>query len=229
MITKLFKIAVVCILILTTSFFSFSQKEENLDIQPLSNYLIKTNFRLPFTRSNEFLKNVSNGVVDLQGSFNYSFIKNVYVGLGYRYASFKLSERELNSAVQNQLKGKIEQKGVYGELSYFYDVYENFSIEANFQVGMENTIGNSVICIANGSRTSKKGIFYAPNLNFYLKTEEVFSFFFSVGYNFSNTNFTPETVCVESFTNFIQEDYQGNYRHLNVGFGIGISLIKPRP
>lgn len=226
MITKLLKIALVFILILTTSFSSFSQGGD-LDIQPLSNYLIKTNFRLPFTTSNNFLKKVSNGVVDLQGSFNYSFIKNVYVGVGYRYAFFKLSERELNSAAQNQFKGRIEQKGVFGELSYFYNLYDNFSVEANFQVGMENTVGNSVNCVANGSKTSKKGIFYAPNLNFYLKTEEIFSFFFSVGYNFSNTNFTPETVCVDSFTNFMDEDYQGNYRHLNVGFGIGISLIKP--
>ena len=212
-----------------TSLFSFSQKDESLDIQPLSKYLIKTNFRLPFTTSNTFLKEVGNGVVDLQGSFNYSFIKNVYIGVGYRYSFFKLNDRKLDPSVdwENKFNGKFEQKGFYGELSYFYDLYENFSIEANFQVGMENTVGNSVLC-TNGSKTSKKGMFYSPNLNFYLKTEEIFSFFFSVGYNFSTTSFTPETVCADSFTNFSIDDYAGDYRHLNIGFGLGISIIKPK-
>jgi len=228
LIIKYIKIWFVFILILT-SIDSFSQSEGDLDIEPLSKYLVKTNFRIPFTTSNIFLKDVSDGVVDLQGSFNFSFIKNVYVGVGYRYAYFKLSERKLNSNATEQFKGKIEQKGFYGELSYFYDLYENFSIEANFQVGMENTLGNSVLCIANGSKTSEKGIFYSPNLNFYLKTEEIFSFIFSIGYNFSNTNFTPGTVCADSFVNFEDQDYYGNYQHLNVGFGIGISIIKPKP
>lgn len=228
MIINVFKISVVFITIIT-SVSSFSQKETDLDIQPFSKYLIKTNFRIPFTTSNDFLKEVSNGVVDVQGSFNYSFLKNFYVGVGYRYALFKLNERKIdpNVAWDEQFKGEIEQKGIYGELSYFYDLYENFSIEANFQVGMENTMGNSVMCEANGGKTSEKGLFYAPNLNFYLKTEEVFSFYFSVGYNFSNTNFTPETVCADSFVNYTDSDYQDNYGHFNVGFGIGISIIKP--
>lgn len=209
--------------------FSFSQEDNDMDIQPFSNFLIKTNFRIPFTRSNEFMKEVSSGVADVQGSFNYSFYKNVYVGVGYRYAYFKLSETKLNSAAQNQFKGIIEQQGFYGELSYFFDLYENFSIEANFQVGQEITSGNSALCIANGGKTSERGVFYSPNLNFYLKTEEVFSFYFSMGYNFSSTRFTPETVCAESFPDFDEIDYQGNYRHLNIGFGIGITLIKPKP
>ncbi|MDA9261742.1 hypothetical protein N9P38_00110 [Flavobacteriales bacterium] len=89
-----------------TSIDSFSQSEGDLDIEPLSKYLVKTNFRIPFTTSNIFLKDVSDGVVDLQGSFNFSFIKNVYVGVGYRYAYFKLSERKLNSNATEQFKGK---------------------------------------------------------------------------------------------------------------------------
>ena len=214
-------------MLMFTACSSYSQNDDGLDIQPFTKLLVKTNFRLPFARSNNFVKNVTDGVVDLQGSINYSVVKNVYVGVGYRYGYFKFSETKLNSVAQNQFKGTLEQKGMYGELSYFYDLYDNLAIEANFQVGMENTVGNSILLISNGGKTSNKGVFYSPNLNIYLKTEEVFSFFFSVGYNFSSTRFTPETVGAVSFDNYSEADFLGTYRHLNIGFGMGITLKKP--
>ncbi|MEN8929537.1 MAG: hypothetical protein ABF242_10865 [Flavobacteriales bacterium] len=223
MITRLFNIAFVVFAVAMSS-ASFAQQNQDFDVKPFSKFLIKTNFRIPFTTQNNFLKEVADGVVDMQGSLNYAIIKKFYVGAGYRYAFFKLSDTKLNSDPRAQFDGQIVQQGIYGELSYFYDLYENFSIETNFQIGMENSIGSSAEC---ESKTSSKGVFFAPNLNFYLKTDEVFSFFFSLGYNFSNTNFTPESVCKESFPNFNATDYETNYQHFNVGFGIGISISKP--
>lgn len=212
-------------MIIMSSTLGYAQEGKS-NVQPISKLFIKTNFKLPFTTSNTFFKKVGEGVIDMNGSIDYSLMKNFYVGAGYKYAFFKLNERQLNSAPTDQFNGKITLQGFYGELSYFYDVYENFSIEANFQVGRESITTASKFCEAKGINHKKTGLFYSPNVNFYLKGEEVFSFFLSLGYQFSSHGLKPEDMCVDSFTGYNTVDHAGHYQHLNIGFGIGISLVK---
>mgnify|MGYP003872258131 CR=1 FL=1 len=209
--------------------FVFSQQEKQGDIQPISKFLIKTNFKLPFPTSNYFMTQVAEGVVDLNGSFNVKLFKELYAGAGYKYSQFKLNEIQARVAPNDIYDGKIIQQGFYGELSYFFHPYEILSIEANFQLGQESVSATSKLCPSDSpGHSTKKGIFYSPNVNIYLKTEEVFSFFLSLGYQFSTTGFQPEDICRPSFENYEPADYTGNYQHINVGFGIGISLIKPQ-
>ena len=215
------------ILLLFSWVSSFSQEEKLGPIQPISKFLIKTNFKLPFPTSNHFMNKVADGVIDLNGSFNFKFFKEFYAGVGYKYSYFKLDEIQARAATNKIYDGKIIQQGFYGELSYFFHPYEILSIEANFQVGQESISATSVLCPADSpGHMLKKGLFYSPNINLYLKTEEVFSFYLSLGYQFSSTGFQPEDMCRTSFDNYKAEDYNGNYQHINVGFGIGISLIK---
>lgn len=225
---SLYRIAILLFLLFNAT-KGFSQEESSGDIQPISKFLIKTNFKLPFPTSNHFMTKVADGVIDLNGSFNYRFFNEFYVGAGYKYSYFKFDEIQARAATNELYDGKIIQQGFYGELSYFVHPYEMLSIEANFQIGQENIMATSVLCPADSpGHINKKGIFYAPHLNIYLKTEEVFSFYLSLGYQFSSLGFVPEDICRTSFDNYEPKDYTGNYQHINVGFGIGISLIKPQ-
>ena len=76
--------------------------------------------------------------------------------------------------------------------------------------------------------TSKKGLFYSPNLILYLKGEENLSFNFTIGYTITNNNFTPEDVCKTEFTNYENSNFDNNYQYLNVGLGIAYSFHKTK-
>lgn len=219
----IYLIAALCI-----SSVSFSQNERKVDVQPITKFFAKSHFRVPFATSNSFFNETSRGVVDMAGSLNYSFIKNLYVGAGYKYTYYKLSEIKLNASPNEQYGAKIQLHGFYGEVSYFKELYENFLLEGNIQVGQESILSTSSTCENAGISHIKKGLFVAPNLNFYLLTEEVFSFYFSLGYTFSSHGFTPEEVCETSFSGFKSDAYLGNYGSINVGLGIGFSFVKPR-
>ena len=207
---------------------TFCQNTNDLDVQPITKFFAKTSFRVPFATSNSFFNETSRGIVDMSGSLNYSFLKNFYVGGGYKYTYYKLSEIKLNASPNEQYGAKIQLHGFYGELSYFNQLYNNFLIEGSIQVGQESIISSSRTCESTGTSHIKKGLFVAPNLNFYLLTEEVFSFYFSVGYTFSSHGFNPEDVCETSFAGFKPDAYLGNYGSINVGLGIGFSFVKPR-
>ncbi len=229
MIINLKHTLLVVLLTIFSGISVFSQEEKQGEIQPISKFLIKTNFKLPFPTSNHFMTKVADGVVDLNGSFNFKFFNEFYAGVGYKYSHFKLDEIQARATPNKIYDGKIIQQGFYGELSYFFHPYEILSIEANFQVGQESISATSVLCPSDSpGHINKKGLFYSPNINIYLKTEEVFSFYLSLGYQFSTTGFQPEDMCRTSFDNYESVDYNGNYQHINVGFGIGISLIKPK-
>lgn len=206
----------------------FSQEQRGSDVQPITKLFAKANFRVPFATSNPFFRETSKGIVEMSGSLNYSFIKNFYLGAGYKYTYYKLSEIKLNASPNELYDAKIQLHGFYGELSYFYPMYDNFLIEGNIQIGRETIKTSSRTCNVNGASNSKLGLFVSPNLNFYLLTEEVFSFHFSLGYNFSSNGFNPEDVCETSFSGYKPNAYLGNYGSLNVGLGIGISFVKPR-
>ncbi|MEN8787470.1 MAG: hypothetical protein ABF264_01980 [Flavobacteriales bacterium] len=206
---------------------SFSQEERIGSIQPLTKFIAKSNFRIPFSNSNPFFKETAKGVVQMSGSLNYSFVKNFYIGAGYDYTYFKLSEQKLNSSPNELLDAKIHLQGFYGEVSYFYSLYESIVFEANLLVGQETIQTSSAKCSLLGDSHEKKGLFWNPNINVYLLTEEVFSFYFSMGYRISSNGFKPSDVCETEFSGFESKDYNGNYGSFNIGFGIGFSFIKP--
>lgn len=206
---------------------SFSQGERVGSIQPLTKVIAKSNFRVPFSTSNPFFGKTGQGVVNMSGSINYSFAKNFYIGAGYDYTYFKLSEIKLNSSPNDLLDAKIQLQGFFGELSYFYSLYENVLFEANIQIGQEKIQTTSAKCNLLGESHQKKGLFWNPNLNIYLLTEEAFSFYFSLGYRMSSQGIQPSDVCEKEFSGFQSEDYNGNYGSIQVGFGIGFSFIKP--
>ncbi len=207
--------------------FSFSQEERLGQIQPLTKVIFKSSFRVPFSTSNPFFKENAQGVVQLAGSVNYSFAKNFYVGAGYDYTYFKLSEQQLNSSPNNLLEAKIELQGFFGEVSYVYSLYENLLFEANLQIGQETISSSSAFCTSNNSPHEKKGLFLNPNLNVFLLTDEIFSFYFTTGYRISSHGFNPEDVCKSEFSGYTSSDYFGNYGSFHVGFGIGFSVTKP--
>jgi len=217
----------VLVLSVLVSFTSYSQDESFGRIQPLTKVIVKTNFRVPFSTSNIFFNENAQGVVQMSGSLNYSFAKNFYVGAGYDYTYFKLSEQQLNSSPNEQLDGKIQLQGFFGEMSYFYSLYDNVLFEANIQIGQETIRSSSAKCSEMGISHTKRGLFWNPNINAYLLTEEAFSFFFSVGYRISTKGFEPKDVCETEFSGHDSDDYQGNYGSIHVGFGIGFSFIKP--
>lgn len=209
------------------SFSTFSQEESFSRIQPLTKVIAKTNFRVPFSTSNPFFSENSQGIVQMSGSLNYSFAKNFYVGAGYDYTYFKLSELKLNSSPNQQLDGKIQLQGFFGEVSYFYSLYDNVLFEANLQIGQESIHSSSAKCSDKDISHTKKGVFWSPNINAYLLTEEAFSFFFSLGYRISSQGFEPNDVCEIEFSGHDSKDYLGNYGSIHVGFGIGFSFVKP--
>ncbi|MGB1039917.1 MAG: hypothetical protein ACPGVD_03515 [Flavobacteriales bacterium] len=223
--TKL-KYLIICTLLLISFSNLQGQGSSGLDIQPLTKFIIKTNFRIPFATHNPFFSKTAEGVVEMSGSLNYSPLKNFYVGAGYKYTYYKLSEIKLNASPNERYNAKIQLPGFYGELSYFFPVYDNFLIEGNLQMGQESILSTSQSCISTGIEHKKKGLFVTPNLNFHLLTQEAFFFYFSLGYTFSSHGLNPSDLCETEFSGFGDESYNGNYNSLNVGFGIGISIFK---
>lgn len=207
---------------------TYSQDDVSLgSIQPLTKFIAKANFRVPFAVSNPFFKENSQGVVQVSGSLNYSFAKNFYIGAGYDYTFFKLSEIKLNVSPNQQLGAKVEKQGLFGELSYFYELYENVLFEANIQIGQETVRSTSAKCAINGESHTQKGLYWNPNLNVYLLTDEPFSFYFSLGYRSSTVGFTPGDICETTISGFSEDVYKGNYGEIQVGFGVGFAFIKP--
>jgi hypothetical protein len=220
-------IFVLFIMTLPCSNFCYSQEEGFVELQPITNFFAKTSFRVPFATSNSFFKENSIGIVDMSGSLNYRIHKNLYIGAGYKYTFYKLSELKLNASPNDLFDAKISIQGFFGELSYFYSLYDNILIEGNVQVGQESIFSSSRVCRNNGETLVKKGLFVSPNLNIYLLTDEIFSFYFSLGYNFSSNGFNSKDVCETSFPGYKIDSYLGNYGSINVGLGIGYSFIKP--
>jgi hypothetical protein len=158
---------------------------------------------------------------------NYRFYKNFYVGLGYRYSNFQISDKKLRSNPKEQLNADIHQYGVYGELSYFINLGEMFTLEANIQAGENNIFITSTPCSNLGEKgIAKKGLFYSPNVIIYLRGEESLSFNLTIGYTFTNNNFKPEDVCKTEFKDYETVNFEPSYQYINVGFGIAYSFQK---
>jgi len=213
---------------LLISFFTYSQKSKKSSFNasdervPLSNFLIKSSFRLPNMTSNVFLKEKTSGVADISLSGNYSFYKRLYLGIGYRYSNFQISDKKLRSNTSNLLNSEIHFHGVYGEVSYIFSLGETFSIEASMQAGQNNIVLTSSLIAESVKKT---GLFYSPNINLYLRGEEELSFNVTIGYTITNNDFKPQDVGKTSFKDYTSIHYNNNYQYINVGFGISYSFL----
>lgn len=188
-----------------------------------SKLFVKSYFRLPNATSNRFYKKVSRGISDAGLSVNYKISSGLNVGVGFRHSFFEISQFKISEKLDAQTHLIIP----YGELSYIKHFTDKVFLDVGLQLGKYTMRSSSNPC-----RSSGKGIhinsdfFISPNASIYLKGAERLSYSFSLGYAFTQTSYTPATVCLEEFNDFKQSDYVGTLQYFTVGFGVMISIGK---
>lgn len=211
------------LLILCFFIFSSHLAQENSERIEASKLTVKTYFRLPTVTSNNFFSKTSRGISDIGLSVNYELLKGLNLGLGFKHSFFEISQFKITE----NLDAKTHIMGPYAELSYIKYVGGRLFVDIAIQGGSYSMSTSSNPCRSEGMESKKtRGNFISPNLSIYLVGPDRISYSFSVGYTITQSSITPETFCLENFSDFKQQDYIGNLQHINFGFGILVNIGK---
>lgn len=198
-----------------------------LNAQDGVRHSISGDFRLPTPTGNRALASTTDGIAEVSLSYQYPFFKGFGLGIGAGYMLMKVNEFALN--IPNTLvKGKMHRYAPYAKIFYQKATNDKFIVEAACKIGGAIVDYESVFCTQLDVQSRDFGIFIEPSIGAHMFAQDNFSIGLIFSYGINGVEFTPESICLENFPGFDQDDYVGVTQNFSIGFAFSAFLRQGR-
>ncbi|MFI5203136.1 MAG: hypothetical protein ACHQF2_01470 [Flavobacteriales bacterium] len=213
-------------LVLTCVNPAVAQEEEKVIIQekiPDVVHSFRGGFKLPTIYGNRSFRKALEGVGNFEFSYQTPVIGGLMLGAGGNSSYYDINF----NALPELDKGSYLSVGGFGLIGWEKFVAPRFYLSFHQKIGYQYFRFKTPNCSAMpGSMDEGSSMFTETQVGIYATGNERMSYGLLIGYQFSFFNFGPQWVCRDSFSGMSAEDYIGNGRILNIGFGFSIVIGK---
>ena len=200
---------ILLISLLSLCFSAYSQ----VDYDPKASFKIEVG--LPNNISNFAFREITQGLVVVTPSFQYTFDNTISVGAGLRYGFFNVNEFKNNV----DLTGGLHIAGAFVKIGQ-EKFYGNFGVDYGVRVGYAgNFFATNYNDSLIGKPFSNGAAFVEPMLGLSLIATERTSFRLSLGYALHGFRFTPYHMGVDNFSGIDISKMTNNTSYFTIGFG----------
>jgi hypothetical protein len=190
---------------------------------PELRHSIKADFKLPTPLANFAFTKTVNGIADIAASWQYPVLRFIYLGAGYRYTYWEISDLQGN----DKLAASTQFHSPYAVVGYERFASPIFSYSFALKAGYSfmEFYSNTFPSVNGKSKgPGQQAFWFSPEFTLGLMANDNLNFSMNVSYSLFTEEYTAADVGLTSFSGLAASDSEGFYQVFAIGFGFTVYL-----